>query len=142
MLTTTHRQITIRLKDRECEVDEGMVGTLSWLNGYSGVQTLWSCEGGRIQDPYVSFRCTDQDDLIALLKRLHPTDQNGDSLRYAVCEVDEHEGSPRYCIKWSNTPTFLAWQQKVGIVVPPSRTADSTATISGGGGDRAVGSAG
>jgi hypothetical protein len=111
---TTHRQVFVLVKDRECAVDEGMVSTLAWLNSYASVQTLWSCEGGPNQ-PYVSFRCSDQDDLVELLKRLHPTDENGDSLRYSVCDVDEHEGEPRYCIRWHNSPTFLEWQKRVGI---------------------------
>lgn len=66
---TEHKEVMISISPTKIVlVDEGIVPVVEWLNGFSSVETIFSCEGkGFDYSSYVSFFCDDPADLSEII---------------------------------------------------------------------------
>lgn len=73
IVPTDHRQTTIKIRDNEVSIDDGIMWFVLWLNKLDSVETYSSCEGGNPKKkkswdlPYVSFTCSNPNDLSDIL---------------------------------------------------------------------------
>jgi hypothetical protein len=93
VLDVPHRARKIPV--RVAEVDIEIIPIVQWLNQFRSIHTLYSCEGNDKADevgkPYVSFLCTEPEDLVRALNGLGAD---------AEVEVDLHNGVLRYCARF------------------------------------------
>ena len=118
---------TERIAIKSADVDKGIVPVVKFLNGFAGVRTLYSCQGGEdgcqgdtgcqgdaagSSVPYVVFAADDMDALRAVVR----------SLAYAPCTVEVHWHNDllpfRFRIAFSGQAhlgRFLHWMGKAAI---------------------------
>lgn len=104
---TEHKTKKIVIKHGD--VDVKIIPLVKWMNSFESVHTLFSCEGGTLEDienkekysnkPYVLFTCWCQLDMMMILR---------ETRHVSVCEVTWYESYPiRYHLKFPDKETLL-----------------------------------
>jgi hypothetical protein len=88
------------IRGRLVPVDIRIAPVVEWMNGYPGVETLFSCQGDSRRKGYVLFRCSDNDSLIAICRKLVVPLNSMTSIQLGFVVVDELDGSLRYEIEF------------------------------------------
>ncbi len=105
----SHEIVPIEIDGNKVEVDRRISRIVLWMNSLPGIRTIWSCEGGDLQKPYVVFSCSEPSSLRIVLERLWVHLASYDLMQLGTVEI-ELELSPegkwkdgfRYCLRLKN----------------------------------------
>ena len=108
-IETTDPHKTQRIPIKMEDVDINIIPVVVWLNSFSSVITLFSCEGDEVDEdddefdvlskkPYVLFICSDQMQLMHILEY---------SQQVSTTEISMHNTQIRYCMRFNSKEEML-----------------------------------
>lgn len=106
-----HKQYELRLANRIVYVDDQMRPLIRLLNSLNGVETEYSCQGGR-RKPYVMFTCEGRGTLKIILDSLMHREGRGIT-GVGICEVDVAFGGLRYTIRLHHQRYLRPYYQRL-----------------------------
>jgi len=114
-----HETITCIINEKEVQVDVNLASFIMYMNGLSGVRTLFCCEGHDdsvpFQPPYILFYCDNNASLMTILNLMNSNINKYDIMCWGKCYIDYYDGQFRYKLQWDAHSIFIRWKNFRGF---------------------------